>query len=551
MNFSKYQAAVFDWVQNGRGSKVVEAVAGSGKTTTIVHAASLIPPHFRVLFLAFNKNIAEELKTRLPAHVTARTMNSLGSGIVFKHKGACPLEADKLNRVVKDAITKHLGEDGLTLFKFPIRLIVRRMKNLGIRPEELRGELWNDIKEEVIAESEDLDRDFLADWSHEGKTFFEVCHDITCEAIKMTVEAADIDFDDQIYLPVYHGWKLKPYDFIFVDECQDLSPSNRKLLKLVSNRSTRFCFVGDSRQAIYAFRGADSRSIACIKEEFGCDSLPLSICYRCPKDVVRMAQQVAPEIEHFDGNQDGQVGTSVVAFNPSEYRKNDLLVCRLNAPLVRAAIQLAKNGKRCVILGREFGKSLSSLVRSFKAKRVEYVPAAAQRWMEKKIATFVSMGKDPESAACKEVADKYEALMFFYEELKPSHVDDFCSMIEARFSDKEDGESIVLATVHKAKGKEYDRVFIVDPGKIGAFGGRGSQEENILYVAVTRAKKELAFVNITPDTKNSPLLTGVLDGYVDAKFNADANPEQDPDYHPGCEDDDFWFGDDFDDVPNT
>ena len=518
MNYSKYQVAVFDWIQTGRGSTVVEAVAGSGKTTTIVHAANLIPSNFRCLFLAFNKNIAEELKTRLPAHIEARTMNSLGTGMVFKYRGKVPLTTDKLDRIVKESVTKHVGEEGLPLFKFPIKLIVRRMKNLGIRPDELKGETWLNIKEEVIAESEDLDRDFLADWSYEGKSFFEVCSEIVGTAIQKTVDAPDIDFDDQIYLPIYHGWKLRPFDFIFVDECQDLSPSNRKLLKLVSNRNTRFCFVGDSRQAIYSFRGADSKSISMIKEEFGCDSLPLSICYRCPKDVVLVAKQIAPEIQHHEGQTDGKVSVNIGQFNPATFAKNDLIVCRLNAPLVRAAISLAKNGKRCVILGRDFGKALSNLVKSFKCQKVELIPAAAQKWMEKKIATFVSMGKDPDSAACKEVCDKFEALMFFYEELKPSSVDDFCNLIESRFSDKEDGDSIVLATVHKAKGKEYDRVFILDPGKIGAFAGRGgNQEDNILYVAVTRAKKELAFVDITPKITPSELLTRTLSGYADAK----------------------------------
>lgn len=534
MNFSKYQEAVFSWIKEGQGSTVVEAVAGSGKTTTITHAANLIPNNFRVLFLAFNKNIADELRTRLPAHVEARTMNSLGAGMVFKNRGKVALQTDKLDRIVKETITAHkMGEDGLSLFKFPLKVMIRRMKNLGIRPEELKGEVWTGMKEEVIYECDDLDRDFLADWRFDGKTFFECCSELLQNAIDATVKAPDIDFDDQIYLPIYHGWKLRPYDFIFVDECQDLSPSNRKLLKLVSNRHTRFCFVGDSRQAIYSFRGADSKSIQAIREEFGADRLPLSICYRCPKDVVRMAQVIAPEIEFHDGQGDGKVAVGTTTFDPKVFRANDLIVCRLNAPLVRAAIQLAKSGKRCVILGRDFGKNLSNLVKGFKVKKADLIPQAAQTWMERKIQTYISMGKDEDSAAVKEVVDKYEALMYFYEELKPNTVEEFCTLIEARFSDKEDGISTVLATVHKAKGKEYDRVYILDAGKIGSFAGRGAnQEANILYVAVTRAKQELGFVDITPDVKISELLARMLEGFI-AKKNelAEANKAFDQPNH--------------------
>jgi DNA helicase-2/ATP-dependent DNA helicase PcrA len=515
MKYSKYQEAVFSWITDGQGSKVVEAVAGSGKTTTIVEAANRIPSNFRCLFLAFNKSIAEELKSRLPAHVEARTMNSLGAGIVFKHAGRRSLTQDKLDRVVKETITRsELGSEFIPTFKFPLRCVVRCMKNLGVRPDELVGDTWVAIREQVIAECDDLDAEFLESWEFKGQKFFEVLSRLASLAIDVTVRAEDIDFDDQIYLPIYHGWKLRPYDFIFVDESQDLSPSNRKLLKLVSNRYTRFCFVGDSRQAIYSFRGADSRSLQAIKEEFGADSLPLSICYRCPKDVVRMAQGLAPEIEYHGGNEDGKVSVGTVNFNPDAFKANDLIVCRLNAPLVRAAIQLAKKGKRCVILGRDFGRSLSNLVRSFKARKIEYIPQAAESWMKKKVAAFVSMGKDEDSAAVREVMDRYEALMFFFEELAPTDVEGFCYMIEQRFSDKEDGISTVLATVHKAKGKEYDRVFILNAGSIGGFKGKGAdQEANIMYVAVTRAKKELGFVDIG-ETKPSGLFNNMIESYM-------------------------------------
>ena len=56
---SKYQRAVYIYIEKGKGNAVIDAVAGSGKSTTIVNALKLIPKNKRVLFLAFNKAIVK------------------------------------------------------------------------------------------------------------------------------------------------------------------------------------------------------------------------------------------------------------------------------------------------------------------------------------------------------------------------------------------------------------------------------------------------------------------------------------------------------------
>jgi superfamily I DNA/RNA helicase len=792
MKFSEYQEAVFDWVVNGRGSCVVEAVAGSGKTTTIVHAAGLIPQSKRAVFLAFNKRVAEELKSRLPAHVEARTLNSLGHGIVFKNAGRLVLDPEKLDRVVKETIATVAGANNISTLKYPLTIAMRRVRNLGLLPREIDADVWNRVKDEVVYECDGLDKEFLASWDLNGRSFFDVLLDLVGATIHAMVAAPDIDFDDQIYLPIYHGWTVRPFDFVLVDEAQDLSPANRKLLHLVSDDRTRFCFVGDRRQcqppetqvelmggrrapirdvrvgdtvvsyhsgsatfrglrsqgrkvlevasrpyegvlvevvadgrvsrstlehrwlarydekarsktavylmrrgsrwrvgisrvkyrsqsglsarsiqemadaswllsvhdtkeealvaekivcfkygipdlmfennggdavsneditrvyeavgditdraarclsdfgrllehpvwargegnshygmyssivhasnlieglhvvrtfdgtthggrwvpvkvrrvpyigtvhslkvepteggqrlyvsdgivthnSIYAFRGADNQSIHRIQEEFGTSTLPLSICYRCPKDVVRMAQGLSPEIEWHDENDDGKVSVDAERFHPNLFEANDLIVCRLNAPIIKAALQLARAGKRCVVLGRDFGRSLSSLVKSFRCRDIEEVPDAASRWKTKKVKTLLDMGRDMDSPSVVAIVDKHEALMHFLTEMSPRSIAEYLGMIESLFSDDEDGRSIVLSTVHKAKGKEFDRVFVLDAGYIGRFKkSRGDdQESNIMYVAVTRAKRELGFVDLS-GTRASDLYRDMLRDY--------------------------------------
>ena len=74
---STYQAAIWQWVESGRGSMVVEAVAGSGKSTTIKHAARLLASGG--LFLAFNKSNASELARELPAGMVASRSTPTGT----------------------------------------------------------------------------------------------------------------------------------------------------------------------------------------------------------------------------------------------------------------------------------------------------------------------------------------------------------------------------------------------------------------------------------------------------------------------------------------
>src|SRR5258708_39586228 len=104
MNFSAYQLKIFDWIVNGIGNAVVRAVAGSGKTTTMVEALKRIASHLSKIYLAFNKSIATELTSR---GVNARTFHSLCFGPVTKASGIKNVTPDK----VRDIIDARMGDD--------------------------------------------------------------------------------------------------------------------------------------------------------------------------------------------------------------------------------------------------------------------------------------------------------------------------------------------------------------------------------------------------------------------------------------------------------
>ena len=102
---SKYQKAVYIYIQKGKGNAVIDAVAGSGKSTTIVNALKLIPNNKRVLFLAFNKAIVEELKIKVGNlnNVDIKTLHSLGASATMRALNS-QLQVDKYTAWVNNGV---------------------------------------------------------------------------------------------------------------------------------------------------------------------------------------------------------------------------------------------------------------------------------------------------------------------------------------------------------------------------------------------------------------------------------------------------------------
>src|SRR6266404_924302 len=126
--WSQYQEAIYDFGVNGTGNVMVEAVAGSGKSTTLVELIRRIlavRPYTSVVFLAFNKAIADELKKR---GVNARTFHSLCFRAVLDFKKARDITADKLRRMVDE----RLGDQDARIYGSFIIKLVGLARGVGI-----------------------------------------------------------------------------------------------------------------------------------------------------------------------------------------------------------------------------------------------------------------------------------------------------------------------------------------------------------------------------------------------------------------------------------
>jgi len=497
MQPSPYQQAIFEWIEAGTGSAVIEAVAGSGKTTTILKSLEMIPKDQSILMLAFNKSIADELKTRAPAHVTVKTFNGLGHGLIKEKRGGyLRLESGKMRTIVKSSMDafeyREIGSQVLDLAGY-----VRRM---GLLPEGSKGTpLMQDTPESW---------EFLI--SHFGvpieKDSRQTVIDYTRKAVKASVELAGdegvIDFDDQIYLPAIREFRGDTYDWVFVDEAQDVSPVRIALIKLVLKDNGRLVAVGDSRQAIYGFTGSDAEAMNSLRTDFNAINLPLSISYRCAKSIVEAAQEVMPTIEASETAPEGEVSL-ITAWELSELQGGDMVLCRSNAPVVALAWRLITAGIPARILGRDIGAGLTSLIERLKPKGLKGQHGLLEKLLEWQVSEIQKWSKEERDDMIDSVTDKCNCITAIVERTTVQTVPDLIRSIEAMFSnDTATSAAITLCSIHKSKGLEADRVFFLDPDLIPIKYARQdwqiTQEWNLKYVGITRAKKSLFFL----DSKN-------------------------------------------------
>lgn len=248
-------------------------------------------------------------------------------------------------------------------------------------------------------------------------------------------------------------------------------------------------FIGNdilSHNSIYQFRGADSEAIPNLIDKLKAKTLPLSVTYRCPKKVVKLAQEVVPDIECAASASEGIVEHIKYADLLKMVKPGDFILSRTNAPLIKYCLALLKLSIPANIQGRDIGANLQYFIKKSKAKSIPKFVEYVDVWRKQEIKRLLAEKKDSSM-----VDDKAECLLnlcegvFSIKELKET--------IDKLFNDVDDDKKVILSTTHKAKGLERDRVFVlVNTYRYGP--GVTGEEANLWYVAITRARKELYLV---------------------------------------------------------
>ena len=516
---SPQQMAAVDWVTTGRGNCILEAVAGSGKTTTIIEmvkAAVKLQPRTFIDVAAYNKKIADEIagkmiRAGLPTTVKVGTFHSFGWGAWRKAAPDCKLEGlDVTGRYPQAGYFKFrriAGDMDLDpIYHSFVKALVSLAKQrcIGVVVPISKDDAWWDIVDHFDLEGQLADEDGRLRSNHEEllKTGVTLAQEVLQRGNAIAREV--VDFDDQIYLPLMAHCRVWQNDWLFVDEAQDINPARRFLAKKMLKPGGRAVFVGDRHQAIYGFTGADSDSLDIIRHEFNAKDIPLTVSWRCPKLVVEHAQAFVSHIRAAETAIDGVVKLQVrrTEFMQTEFQPTDAILCRKNAPLIGLAYSLIRRGVPCHVEGREIGRGIIELASKWKVNRMDVLVNKLKEYKIRQIARLMAKGRELEAD---QITDKVDTLLAFIEGMPPaSTVADLKKRVESMFADTADGTpalTLTLSSIHKSKGREWPRVFLYGrnlwmPSKFARQDWQMQQETNLHYVAITRAMDTFVDVEV-------------------------------------------------------
>jgi superfamily I DNA/RNA helicase len=424
------------------------AVAGSGKTTTLRLIAEELRAK-RVLFLAFNRSVAEEARKKFPLNTHIATAHGFAFGQVVR---GTPYEAKFRGSFGASAVLEHMEvEEVLGYSRVAVAIAIAEATRALLYgaepqlPEGLKG----------------LDE-------REAKVFLGYIKAKAQEAVSRMKDPEDtFPMAHDAYVQVWAergGPGLEGYDLVLVDEAQDLNPTLIAPLKAYQVRGGQVIAVGDPRQQIYAWRGAVN-----AMEAFGGSPKALSQSFRFGEAIAEVAREIA--------------GVRVLG-NPSVHSQ---VVSRSGPPEDGAAFVFRTNA-RLIVEAASYSERYRVQVLG-DTKELQDLVEAGLRLKEGKptrhplLAYFKSYRELLRAA---ELSPELKALRRLLENYR-----DPLKMLKAISGRGGKGgrPQYTFSTVHRAKGLEWDVVVVgddfPDPEKAGP------EEVNLRYVAATRAKRVL------------------------------------------------------------
>lgn len=473
------QESIWQAAKNVKAHLIIDALAGSGKTFTIVQFLRYITG--KIIFVAFNRHIVDELMTRVPDGIEVRTMNGFGYSIVRLWNPRVKFNEDKLYDILSILIPQ--DEDNTEF----LTDAVYKLTNLA-KYNLFDGKNHDELDTLVMKHGIELNdsRDLVYSYVE--------------SAIKMSKDRRnEVDFTDQLWFVFAHNIPVTQYDYLLGDEIQDWNPLQQHVAMQAVKNGGRFVGVGDQRQAIYAFSGADTQSIPNMtimleNTKRGVQIMPLTYTRRCPVSHVTLAKAIVPELKAMPEAIEGS--TEKITRDQAVIKINagDMGISRRNAPLIAIAYELIRNGKSVIVRGRDIGKGLQALISKFKAESIDELIDKAEEYRIRESDKLAKKGKKAENAI-QALNDKIATLIALTE--GKNTIDEVRRSIESLFSDNNPKNSIVLSSVHRAKGLEADSVYVFDYARIEIPMNDpefAQQEKNLHYIALTRGKKHLALV---------------------------------------------------------
>jgi superfamily I DNA/RNA helicase len=448
-----------------------------------IHNKYTNPPSF--LYAAYNTSIVDEVRPQVPDSkqaygVDVRTIHGAGYRSIHRRYGYVRMNGNRGTSIV----------EGITGQNF------YRLKDRFEWLSALR--FIEKLKEELLPPTEE-NLQKMKD-KYDGLANMVLKKD-TVERIKTIVpkmqqidRSVGIEYIDQLWLPLFFQ-KSPIYDIGLIDECQDLSPAK---LKLMQTLCKHLIFTGDNNQAINAFAGADPYSFDRIRKTCQAE-LPLRTSFRNPPNIIRDTNAIiaTPVVgkpgRPMRGTKTEDGIEEKVTFDKFHQKldnpySNNMIVCRYNAPLIQCCLKLYKQRIPASIEGKQLPEQLVSIVKQRKAVDLDD--------LEHKIQSYEDFScKNVKPHIAEAIRDRMDCIRMVINEC--NSLEDFEDTLKSMFKPKKNQDHVQLRTIHKSKGTERPKVFILFPpveSEYATTPEQKQQELNLKLVAITRTSQDLYWI---------------------------------------------------------
>lgn len=486
---SQEQVAILDTFANTNSDISISAYAGAAKTTSLLMLANA-NMDISFAYLAFNKDIVDDSKKKMPSNVDCMTLHSAAyNNFAVPHYGSDVVRARLMHGGLKSKdIIKFLGcipTGRFTLVQ--TGNLIRKMLN-----------------EYLTTDVEDFNslpflRRYLDPYggtpSYAGK---EVKQADAYYAANQASKLWDLMIDPDGKTPFTHGVYLKgwqimgekypfPYDAVMLDEAQDANPIMLKVI-LHNMKHCRKIFVGDENQMIYRWNGC----INAMDKLPNAEQMKLTRTYRFGENILKPTNKI---LKMLNKDNPDMLGLETNG-EPFEEDKQFTVLCRTNAEVIQQALFYANKEKK-IAINKGFANIYNSLMYLYILKRVGNIRAVYDYIETEGLSKGILKSDYSSYTDVRDIDSELEGggdhgLGRDWNFASKDDLPDILAKIEAscakRFSKKVD---VFISTTHKAKGLEWDQVVLAPDFRLKAVEPDDKEEWNLNYVALTRAKKAI------------------------------------------------------------
>jgi len=472
---------------HSNGDIRINAVAGSGKTTTIIEYAHARPANSNILYLAFNKTVKLEAKKRFVEKGMHNVQVETAHSLAYKHIVMGSGYKVRTQEYKSYEVAELLGIQGSgeKHTEYIIANHIQKFVSYFCNSDKRRVQELNYL--DVVKDTK-------------AKTFVNTFYPYILQKVRILLakmDKAEIDITHDFYLKKFQLSNPKLYyDYILFDEGQDASPA---MLDIFLKQAATKVIVGDTHQQIYSWRYAVNSL-----EQANFPTFHLSTSFRFPQAIADLASGVLEWKRHLGEHQTVTIKGSG---QPNE-SKSKAVIARTNLGLLLKAIEYVTERKsldKIYFEGNinsytyaDEGASLYDVLNLYNGKRGSIKDKLIQSMNSMaELEDYIEKTEDAQLAMMVEIVEEYgNEIPDIIKSLKEKHIS----------SDDRGKADIVFSTVHRCKGMEYDEIQIVKDflteEKLEklvaekAVSHKLNEEINLLYVAVTRARQK---VNIPVD----------------------------------------------------